>query len=179
MQRITQLWKSGIRGKLLIGCGGLLALLFACLIIIMAIPTTPKATETPTPVVANTATAALKPTQTPVPPTPTKAKSTATGVPATPTSVPATLTSMPSTATKASPPPTATSAPATTGCPQGCITPPPSCIIKGNISSSGEKIYHMPGQRDYDKTVIDPSKGERWFCTEAEAIANGWRRAEQ
>nr|MBC7245376.1 thermonuclease family protein [Chloroflexota bacterium] len=66
------------------------------------------------------------------------------------------------------------------GCPQGCITPPPGCVIKGNISSStGEKIYHMPGQRYYDQTTIDPSKGERWFCTEEEAIANGWRKSKR
>jgi len=65
-----------------------------------------------------------------------------------------------------------------TGCPQGCITPPPGCAIKGNISSkTGEKIYHLPGQRYYDQTTIDPSKGERWFCTEEEAIANGWRKS--
>jgi len=25
------------------------------------------------------------------------------------------------------------------------------CLIKGNISSSGERIYHVPGQRYYDK----------------------------
>jgi len=51
------------------------------------------------------------------------------------------------------------------------------CLIKGNISSSGEKIYHLPGQRYYDKTVIDESKGERWFCTEEEAILAGWRKS--
>ncbi len=51
------------------------------------------------------------------------------------------------------------------------------CIIKGNISSSGEKIYHMPGQKYYDKTVIDESRGERFFCTEDEAIAAGWRKS--
>jgi len=70
MQRITQLWKSGVRGKLLVGCGGLLILLFACVIITAAIPspsTTPKATITPTPVVAKTATTALKPTEAPRP----------------------------------------------------------------------------------------------------------------
>ena len=50
--------------------------------------------------------------------------------------------------------------------------------IKGNISSSGEKIYHFPGCRDYDKTVITESKGERWFSSEAEAKAAGWRRAQ-
>ena len=51
------------------------------------------------------------------------------------------------------------------------------CPIKGNISSSGEKIYHMPGQKYYDKTVIDELKGECWFCTEEEAISAGWRKS--
>jgi len=66
------------------------------------------------------------------------------------------------------------------GCPQGCVAPPPGCAIKGNISSSsGEKIYHVPGQRYYEQTKIEPDKGERWFCTEEEAIANGWRKSKQ
>lgn len=53
------------------------------------------------------------------------------------------------------------------------------CRIKGNISSSGEKIYHMPGQQFYDKTVIDTSKGERWFCTEQEVVNAGWRKSKR
>jgi hypothetical protein len=61
------------------------------------------------------------------------------------------------------------------GCPEGCREPPPGCDIKGNIRR--ERIYHLPGQLWYDETVIDPGQGERWFCTEEEAIANGWRRA--
>ena len=51
------------------------------------------------------------------------------------------------------------------------------CVIKGNIASDGERIYHVPGQRHYDDTVISPEKGERWFCTEEEARDAGWRRA--
>ena len=43
------------------------------------------------------------------------------------------------------------------------------CKIKGNIGSKGDRIYHMPGGRWYDKTVITASKGERWFCSEDEA----------
>jgi micrococcal nuclease len=51
--------------------------------------------------------------------------------------------------------------------------------IKGNISqSSGERIYHVPGQRYYDQTVIDEPEGERWFCTEQEAVEAGWRKAQ-
>jgi endonuclease YncB( thermonuclease family) len=47
--------------------------------------------------------------------------------------------------------------------------------IKGNINREGERIYHVPGSRSYDETVIDESKGERWFCTEEEARRAGWR----
>ena len=65
-------------------------------------------------------------------------------------------------------------------CPQGCTTHLAGCDIKGNISySSGEKIFHVPGQENYEDTVISPDKGERWFCTEAEATANGWRKAKR
>lgn len=51
------------------------------------------------------------------------------------------------------------------------------CAIKGNISSKGVRIYHMPGQEHYGRTRISAAKGERWFCSEAEARAAGWRRA--
>ncbi len=54
--------------------------------------------------------------------------------------------------------------------------PNAGCIIKGNISGSG-RIYHMPHNAHYDRTRIDESRGERWFCTEAEARAAGWRPA--
>jgi micrococcal nuclease len=53
-----------------------------------------------------------------------------------------------------------------------------TCVIKGNISSDGEKIYHLPGCAYYDKTRIDEARGERWFCSEAEAVAAGWRKAQ-
>jgi endonuclease YncB( thermonuclease family) len=53
---------------------------------------------------------------------------------------------------------------------------PEGCPIKGNISRGGEKIYHTPwGSQWYDRTKITESKGERWFCNEAEAVAAGWR----
>lgn len=53
------------------------------------------------------------------------------------------------------------------------------CAIKGNISSGGERIYHVPGGEYYSRTKISPSKGERWFCSEAEARAAGWRRSKR
>ncbi|MBE9159634.1 cold shock domain-containing protein [Nodosilinea sp. LEGE 06152] len=54
----------------------------------------------------------------------------------------------------------------------------PSCVVKGNISiSTGKKLYHVPGMEDYEGTEIHLDEGERWFCTEADAIAAGWSRA--
>jgi len=76
----------------------------------------------------------------------------------------------------AAPPPTTaprTIAPPTTAAPAA----PSSCNIKGNIAADGEKIYHLPGDRYYDRTEISPEKGERYFCTEADAVAAGWRHA--
>ena len=58
----------------------------------------------------------------------------------------------------------------------GSVPPDPNCPIKGNRSSNGH-IYHMPGQADYKNTNIDESRGERWFCSAAEAENAGWRAA--
>ena len=55
------------------------------------------------------------------------------------------------------------------------VPPPWDCPIKGNINSKGERIYHVPGGRWYGRTMIDPGRGERWFCTEDEARRAGWR----
>jgi hypothetical protein len=50
-----------------------------------------------------------------------------------------------------------------------------ACAIKGNVSREGDRIYHMPGTRDYERTQIDEASGERMFCSEGEAKAAGWR----
>ncbi|MBX4951392.1 succinoglycan biosynthesis protein exoi [Rhizobium binae] len=56
--------------------------------------------------------------------------------------------------------------------------PGQSCRIKGNISiNSGERIFHVPGQRRYAETKISPKYGERWFCSEFEVWAAGWRKS--
>jgi|GEM_PF-628842 len=51
------------------------------------------------------------------------------------------------------------------------------CNIKGNINKRGEKIYHTKECEYYNKTKITESKGERWFCSEKEALDAGWRKA--
>jgi len=55
-------------------------------------------------------------------------------------------------------------------------TAPRGCAIKGNVTEHGH-IYHMPWSPWYGKVKVDETKGERWFCTEAEATAAGWRPA--
>lgn len=45
-------------------------------------------------------------------------------------------------------------------------------LIKGNINSKGEKIYHVPGGKYYDQTVP-----EQWFNTEEEAQKAGYRKS--
>lgn len=54
---------------------------------------------------------------------------------------------------------------------------PEGCAIKGNITANG-KIYHVPWGEWYGKVKVEAGKGERWFCSEAEAVAAGWRPAQ-
>ena len=63
-------------------------------------------------------------------------------------------------------------------CPQGCVSQPePSCSIKGNVNTSKDtKIYHVEGESSsYARVKMKEEEGDRWFCTKAEAKANGFR----
>lgn len=51
---------------------------------------------------------------------------------------------------------------------------PEGCPIKGNISNNGH-IYHAPWSPWYDRTKVSIERGERWFCSEREALDAGWR----
>ena len=53
------------------------------------------------------------------------------------------------------------------------------CLIKGNISSNGERIYHLEDSQNYNQTRISRERGERWFCSFEEAEEHGWRRSKQ
>jgi endonuclease YncB( thermonuclease family) len=50
-----------------------------------------------------------------------------------------------------------------------------TCAIKGNVSRSGERVYHLPDSPNYARVVVDEKAGERMFCSETEAQAAGWR----
>ena len=135
---------------------------------------TPIATEMPAP------TKTPYPTQTAVP-TPTSAPTpfsilTPAASP-TPTLIPtatvtSTQTAAPTLTVTVTPTHTPTYAPTHTAVPG-------HCRIKGNINSSGEKIYHTTASSSYSRTEIDAKAGERRFCTEQEAQAAGWRAPRQ
>jgi endonuclease YncB( thermonuclease family) len=53
---------------------------------------------------------------------------------------------------------------------------PDGCPIKGNISRDGDHIYHTPwGSQWYERTRVSLDDGERWFCSEREALDAEWR----
>ncbi len=60
----------------------------------------------------------------------------------------------------------------------GEAPPNPGCAIKGNVNRKGERIFHVPGQRDYERVKMN-SAVKRWFCSEEEAVAAGWRKAQR
>ena len=53
-------------------------------------------------------------------------------------------------------------------------------MVKCNISeTTGEKIYHLPFDLQYDKVVIEPERGEFYAMTVADAENAGFRRAKK
>jgi endonuclease YncB( thermonuclease family) len=53
---------------------------------------------------------------------------------------------------------------------------PDGCPIKGKVSRRG-KFYVLPWSPAYRRARVRSHRGERWFCSEKEAIAAGWRPA--
>ncbi len=51
---------------------------------------------------------------------------------------------------------------------------PDGCPIKGVIAGDA-KTYVAPWSANYDKAKVRTSRGERWFCSEAEARNAGWK----
>lgn len=149
---------------------------------------TPEPTAIDTPTVTSTATAIPSETATDIPTatdTPTKISTPTETVTPEPTATGA-PTTLPTVTGTSTPIPIATTVGVDDGssqpfvCTNGCATPPdPSCDIKGNVNSSGERIYHTPDGQFYDRTDIKPEEGDRWFCTIGEAEAAGFRQSER
>jgi endonuclease YncB( thermonuclease family) len=55
---------------------------------------------------------------------------------------------------------------------------PEGCPIKGSLTAEG-RVYVLPWSREYERVRMRGGKGERWFCSEAEAEAAGWKRLER
>jgi endonuclease YncB( thermonuclease family) len=53
---------------------------------------------------------------------------------------------------------------------------PDGCPIKGLVTGR-ERIYVLPWSPDYERGRIQKARGERWFCSEEEAMAAGWKPA--
>lgn len=51
---------------------------------------------------------------------------------------------------------------------------PLGCDIKGNVTPNG-RIYHTPTSPWYERVKMSLGFGRRWFCSEDEARAAGWR----
>jgi endonuclease YncB( thermonuclease family) len=54
---------------------------------------------------------------------------------------------------------------------------PDGCPIKGVVAAD-VRTFLVPGTAAYEKAKVRAAKGERWFCTEAEARAAGFKPAD-
>lgn len=74
-------------------------------------------------------------------------------------------------------PPTETPMSTPSKCPNGCLEPSEGCVIKGVVTGMGDKYYYLPDMESYDDAPpLIVKYGGRWFCTEEEAIKNGFQK---
>lgn len=63
-------------------------------------------------------------------------------------------------------------------CTQETNSKQPTCLIKANVTTNGRPTYHFPGCQTYNTTKLELHHGDRWFCTEKEAVKVGFRKAQ-
>lgn len=51
------------------------------------------------------------------------------------------------------------------------------CLVKGNLDRNDKRYYHLPGFKYYNQTQVNLDHGDKWFCSEEEAIKAGFKRA--
>jgi endonuclease YncB( thermonuclease family) len=51
---------------------------------------------------------------------------------------------------------------------------PDGCPIKGQVAGSA-RFYVLPWSPDYERARVQKTRGERWFCSEQEAVAAGFK----
>ncbi len=55
---------------------------------------------------------------------------------------------------------------------------PDGCPIKGQVTGQ-ERVYVVPGTPDYERLRVQPSRGDRWFCSEQDAASAGFKAAQR
>ncbi len=55
---------------------------------------------------------------------------------------------------------------------------PDGCPIKGQVAG-GSRFYVLPWSPDYDRVRVQKARGERWFCSEQEAVSAGFKAAQR
>jgi len=55
---------------------------------------------------------------------------------------------------------------------------PEGCPIKGQVNGAS-RFYVLPWAADYERARVQTARGERWFCTEQEAVAAGFKAAQR
>jgi endonuclease YncB( thermonuclease family) len=55
---------------------------------------------------------------------------------------------------------------------------PDGCPIKGQVSGE-TRVYVLPWSPDYERVRVQKARGERWFCSEQEAVAAGFKAAQR
>ncbi|MEM1371099.1 MAG: thermonuclease family protein [Pseudomonadota bacterium] len=56
---------------------------------------------------------------------------------------------------------------------------PDGCPIKGRMHTKRGKFYLTPWSVSYERYRVRERRGDRWFCSEQEALQAGWRPVEQ
>ncbi|MFY0612650.1 MAG: thermonuclease family protein [Hyphomicrobiaceae bacterium] len=52
---------------------------------------------------------------------------------------------------------------------------PKGCAFKATVDRKGNKIYFAPWSPWYAKFKVDEKRGDKWVCSEVEAISAGWK----
>lgn len=55
---------------------------------------------------------------------------------------------------------------------------PEGCPIKGQIAGAS-RVYVLPWSADYERVRVQKTRGERWFCSEQEAVSAGFKAAQR
>ena len=61
-------------------------------------------------------------------------------------------------------------------CRDGCETPPPGCVVKGDVEDNGTRYFYLPNDEGYARVNVNIAGGDRWFCAHTDAQAAGWTR---